>query len=237
MEKKKRNELEAVLDFSASEEHLEEGEDNLGSSPIRTCIAGRERKSKGDLIRFVLSPQNAVTPDIHSRLPGRGVWVTAEKSAVQEAVKRKGFQRAFKASQISVSGRLADEVEELLKRHAIERLSIVKKAGQILTGFTKVYEGLNQKAVIALVHAQEAAEDGRNKLWKKFAAVCGAQEHIAAINCLTSAEIGLATGGSNVIHAGLKEGGAAREFLKAIERFQHYRTVGNGIDPLRQGKE
>ena len=235
--KKKRSDEEPVLEFLNESTHLTESGQNLTESiPVRTCVAERARKEKPFLLRFVLSPQNSVIPDIKGTLPGRGVWVTAKKSAVAEAVKRKAFQRAFR-KQASVSAELPLQVEELFKRSVLERLSICNKAGLVVVGFARVEEALNRGEITGLLHASDAAEGGKVKLGRKFRAIYSGKDHIPPENRFTSAEISLATGSTNVIHAGLKEGGAASAFFEALERLTGYCAREVTDDRLRQDKE
>jgi len=235
--KKKLSEEEPILEFLGEGSHLtESGQDGGESIPVRTCIVERARKEKPFLLRFVLSPQDSVVPDIKGNLPGRGVWVTAKKAAVAEALKRRAFQRAFRKP-VSASEDLSYQVEELFKRSALERLSICNKAGLVVVGFAKVEEALNRGGIAGLLHASGAAEGGKAKLDRKFAALYSEKDHIPPKNCFTSAEISLATGSTNVIHAGIKDGGASRAFFEALDRFSGYCT-GEGVEiPLRQGKE
>jgi hypothetical protein len=234
--KKKRYEDEPILEFPAEEPHLTgETQSACESLPVRTCIVERARKEKPFLLRFVLSPEGGVTPDIKGNLPGRGVWVTAKKSAVAEAVKRRAFQRAFRKA-VQVAEDLPYQVEELFKRSALERLSICNKAGLLTVGFAKVEEALSRGQLAGLLHASDGAEGGKAKLDKRFAALYSGKDHIAPKNCFTSAEISLAAGSSNVIHAGIKEGGASRAFFDALERLSGYRTGDDSEIPLRQGK-
>lgn len=223
--KKKRFDAEPILDFSGDCSHLiESALDNVHGFPVRTCILKRERKDKPSLLRFVLSPENKVVPDIKERLPGRGAWVSAKKVAVEDAVKRRAFQRAFKKP-VSAEPTLALQVEELLKRSAIDYLSIANKAGLVVTGFAKVEAAIQRGQIVILLHASSAAADGVAKLDGKFAK--SGINHIPPKNYLTSPEISLAMGSVNVIHAGLKEGGAAFSFLRALERFNDYCTDEN----------
>jgi uncharacterized protein len=233
--KKKRSEPEPILEFSEAAHHVQDwGQD--GALPIRTCIVERGRKEKPFLIRFVLSPQGTVVPDIKGKLPGRGVWVTAKKPAVAEAVKKRAFQRAFRKP-VLAGDDLPLQVEELFKRSALERLSIANKAGLVVTGFSKIEEGLKRGEIVALLHADTAGADGRRKLDNRFGALTSGKDHIAPKNCFTSAEISLAAGSSNVIHAGLREGGASRAFFQALDRFSDYCTEDAPEAPLRQGGE
>ncbi|HWJ20159.1 MAG TPA: RNA-binding protein [Geobacterales bacterium] len=232
--KKKRSESEPILDFLDETAHLEEGDQ--GGNPIRTCIVDRERKEKPSLLRFVLSPQEEVVPDVKGNLPGRGVWVTARNHIVADAVKRRAFQRAFR-KQVTVSDSLSLEVERLFKRSALERLSICNKAGLLVVGFAKVEEALKRHEIVALLHADTAATDGKAKLDRKHEALFVGRDYIAPKNCFTSAEISLAAGSIGVIHAGLREGGATRAFLQALDRLSAYCAGEAEIASLCQDRE
>ena len=232
--KKKRSEPEPILDLFEETAHLEEGDQS--GTPIRTCIVERERKEKPFLLRFVLSPQAEVVPDVKGNLPGRGVWLTARKQTVADAVKRCAFQRAFR-KQVTVSDSVSLEVERLFKRSALERLSICNKAGLLVVGFAKVEEALKRHEIVALLHADTAATDGKAKLDRKLEALFAGKDYIAPKNCFTSAEISLAAGSTGVIHAGLREGGATRAFLQALDRLSAYCAGEAEIASLRQDRE
>jgi len=235
--KKKRSEEEPVLELLSEGSHLTEGgQSGIESIPIRTCIVERARKERPFLLRFVLSPQDSVVPDIKGNLPGRGVWVTANKETVAEAVKRRAFQRAFRKPVVAGED-LPLQVEQLFKRSALERLSICNKAGLVVLGFAKVEEALSRGEIAGLLHASDAAEGGKAKLDRKFAALCSGKDRIAPRNCFTSAEISLAMGSTNVIHAGVKDGGASRALFEALDRLSCYCAGGIANHSLRQGKE
>ncbi len=232
--KKKRSEAEPILDFLEETSHVEE--DDQGGNPIRTCIVERERKEKPFLLRFALSPQEEVAPDIKGNLPGRGVWVTARRQVVADAVKRRAFQRAFRKT-VTVSDNLPLEVERLFKRSALERLSFCNKAGLMVVGFAKVEEALKRREIVALLHADTAATDGKAKLDRKLEALVAGKDYIAPKNCFSSAEISLAAGSAGVIHAGLREGGATRAFLQALDRLSAYCAGEAEVALLRQDRE
>src|SRR5690606_38506391 len=104
---------------------------------LRTCVVTREQRPPEDLIRFVPGPDGQIVPDVGRRLPGRGVWVTAERGAVAEAVKRKAFSKGLKR-QVTAAADLPDLVERLLMKRATDALSLANKAGLVTTGFTRV---------------------------------------------------------------------------------------------------
>ena len=200
----------------AEREHESETDDT-----VRRCALTRERLPKQDLIRFVLAPSGEIVPDLKERLPGRGVWVTADLALVAEAAKRNVFARALKA-QAKVSAGLADQVDRLWVDAALGALALAKKAGEVVFGTAKVEEAIAKGKVAALIHASDAAEDGCRKLDGKFRASARG-ENPAPIRIFSADELGLASGKTNVIHAALIQGGAAAKFLANTSRAERYR--------------
>jgi predicted RNA-binding protein YlxR (DUF448 family) len=194
--------------------------------PERTCIVSRAVRPADELIRFVVGPDGNVVPDLKHRLPGRGVWVSARKDAVAEAVRRRLFARAFKA-QVQVAAALAGEIDEALRRDLKQALSLANKAGAVVSGFAKVEAALAAGDVAALVHAAEAAEDGRRKLATALRkhgddAISG----IPVVDELSGEELDLALGRSHVIHAGLVAGPGSDGFITRWRRLRSYRGAG-----------
>lgn len=190
----------------------------------RLCIVTRAVRPVDDLIRFVVGPQGEVIADLRCRLPGRGVWVTATRKAVEQAVRRKAFARGFKRDVGNV-GDLAARTEALMQRAVIEALAIAGKAGLVAAGFAKTAAALQREDVVALVNAAEAAPDGVRKLTGLLRAR-GAK--IAAVNFLASAQLDLALGRPNVVHAALLAGSASDTFLSRARRLERFRTGAAG---------
>lgn len=189
----------------------------------RLCVATRAECDPDDLIRFVASPEGQLVADLARRLPGRGVWVTSERWAVEKAIKTKAFARALKRS-ISAGEDLASDVDRLIERRALEALSLANKAGLAVLGFAQVHAALEKEAVAVLIHGFEAAEDGRAKLDRKFEAICragGREPRIA--DCFSIEQLSLAMGRSNVVHAALIDGGASERFWFESRRLRRYR--------------
>ncbi len=203
--------------------------DEGDTGPLRTCIVSRVQKPPEELIRFVVGPEGTIVPDLARRLPGRGVWVDATRTAVAEAVRRKAFARSLK-QHVSIPADLPDLVERLLAKRLVEAVSIANKAGLVVAGFAKVDELIEAGRVAVLIHAAEAASDGAAKLDRKFKALAGPDRARAATVCeLTGGELSLAMGRSNVIHAAAAEGGAALRLIEEARRLGRYRR-GEGPD-------
>jgi len=204
----------------ATAEHDRDG-DHGADGAVRACALTRVRRPKDELIRFVLGPDGAVVPDLKAKLPGRGMWLTAAHDAVADAAKRNLFTRTLKA-QAQVPEGLAAQVDRLLAEAALSALSLANKAGEAVFGHAKVEEALAKGRVQALLHAREAAEDGCRKLDGK-ARRMSAEGPIPSIRAFGVDELSLASGRTNVIHAALIQGGAARNVLAAVSRLERYR--------------
>jgi predicted RNA-binding protein YlxR (DUF448 family) len=189
----------------------------------RTCIVSREAGEAEDMIRFVLSPQGKVVPDLRRKLPGRGVWVTARRETVETAVRKRLFSRGFK-SEAEAPADLAQDVDRLLEAEALSALGLARKAGLVITGFGKVDAALRQGKVRLLLHAAEAAPDGVRKLSQAIHALGEAGAGLPVHSIFTSAQMDLALGGDNVVHAAALAGGASELLLGRIRRLASYRN-------------
>ncbi len=196
----------------------------------RTCIVTREALPAERLIRFVAAPDGAVVPALRRRLPGRGVWVTGAAEHVRAAEKKRLFGRGLGA-EVRVEPGLADRVAALLREQALSAVSLARKAGDLVTGFAKAEAALAEGRVVALIHAADAGSDGVAKLEGAARRRRGAAAELPAIRIFTSAELDLAIGRSNVIHAALLAGPAGNNALsrvRALADFLGGDTVAGG---------
>jgi hypothetical protein len=202
--------------------HSEGPAEALG--PVRLCAVSRTEKPTEELIRFVLAPDGTIVPDLARRLPGRGVWVEARRGAVATAARRNVFARNLKRP-VSVPADLADQVERLMRKRLAEALSLAKKAGLAVSGFAKVEELIGRGRAAVLLHAADAAAEGVEKLDRKFKALKGEMAtREATVRELTGAEMSLAMGLTNVIHAASSQGGASKRIVQEAERLRRYRS-------------
>jgi predicted RNA-binding protein YlxR (DUF448 family) len=184
--------------------------------------AGRERRdlvsgeSLGEerLIRFVAGPGGEVTPDVARKLPGRGLWVEAQRDAVETAARKGLFSRAAKARLAAPAG-LADEVERLLRRRLLSGLGLARKAGELISGFEKTAAALKSAKVAFLIEASDGSVDGRGKLVKLAA---HATNRPQIVGVFSSDELGLALGLDNVIHLAFLAGQGADNWSADVKR-------------------
>lgn len=191
--------------------------------PERTCIVTRRKGAPDEFIRFVVGPDRAVVPDLRCKLPGRGAWVTAEKAVVSDAVKRKSFKRAFK-SEVEVSPTLADLIDGLMEKDALQALALANKAGLVVAGSTKVQGSIGPRVPAALVHASDGSADGLRKVEAAVRRLMGDEaDAIPRIRDFRSDQLDLALGRTNVIHAAVAGGSAGEGFVSRARRLERYR--------------
>lgn len=206
---------------------LDNGPRTDRSATMRMCAVSREVKPVDELIRFVLSPQGEVVPDLKRKLPGRGLWIAASRARVAEAVRRNQFSRGFKRD-VRAAQTLPADTENLLVRSAVEALAMAAKAGQVVSGFAKVEEAIAGGQATALIHASDGAADGIRKLDAKVrqrGGNHGESPPFPVVTALTSAELDLALGRANVIHAALLAGPAGKTFLSRSQILVRYRMA------------
>src|SRR5256885_16629896 len=129
--------------LASADPDLDNGPRTDRSATMRTCAVSREVRPIDELIRFVVSPQGEVVADLKRKLPGRGLWVSASRQAVAEAVRRNQFSRGFRGEGRSAPT-LPLETENLLVRSAIEAPPMAPKAGPGGSGFPQVEEAFEQ---------------------------------------------------------------------------------------------
>jgi predicted RNA-binding protein YlxR (DUF448 family) len=195
---------------------------------MRECALTRESKPVAELLRFVVGPDEVIVPDTDAKAEGRGVWITLGEKAVAEAVKKKAFAKSLK-TQVSVPDDLAALARQRLEQRLLNALSMARKAGQIVTGATKVRAAVDADECLALLTATDAARDGRDKMasaiWGHDAAAreAGIEGRVTPhFELLSSDQLGLALGLENVIHAALVKGAAAQSALARAQRLARY---------------
>ena len=203
---------------------LDRGAANAARGTQRTCALTREQLPVEAMLRFVVSPNGEAVPDIKRKLPGRGIWVTATRAALEEAVQRKVFARGFKR-EVRVAADLAAQTERLLERSALDALAIAGKSGNAVAGFAKIEAALAHEDVVALIHATDAADDGRRKLNAALRRqTMRKSREIAVIEEFSGSQLDLALNRPNVVHAALLAGPVSGTFLARAARLARFRT-------------
>jgi len=203
-------------------EERDNGSRQVSGSRERRCIVTGEVLPEARLLRFVLSPDGQIVPDVEAKLPGRGLWVGADRAIIAQAVAKRLFARAAKAPAIADSG-LPERAESRLVERILAHLGLARRAGELILGFDQVDKVLRSADPPALIiEAAEAAPDGRRKLQ---AAATARGRVPFVIGALTNAELSLALGRENVVHAALKPGRIAERLIFEAARLSGFRAL------------
>ena len=188
----------------------------------RLCAATRRPRPIDELIRLVEGPDGALVADLKNKLPGRGVWVTADRASIDQAIKTKACQKSLKRP-VTIDPRMPDIIEGLLWKSALDALSFANKAGALVLGFERVLAALDSGKIAAVIHASDAGADGLRKLESARSRVETTDLPIKSIDCFSNEQLSLALGRPNVVHAALFDAPAARNFIEQTERLLRFR--------------
>ena len=196
--------------------------------PERKCIVTGESQPKAGLIRFVVGPEDQVVPDLLGRLPGRGFYVSATRTALEKAVKKGLFARAARM-QVKVPEGLVNEIEDQLARRVVDLISLARKAGDAVMGYEKVKEWLAKDQAVVLIQASDGSERGKTKL----RAPPGDESFIG---CLTARELGLSFGREHAIHGALASGGLTPRVVEVAAKLAGLREQIDGVAVTKDTK-
>lgn len=197
------------------------------SDPERRCIVTGEVQPKAGLVRFVLGPDGMIYPDVAGKLPGRGIWITADRGAIETAMKKGLFARAAKAP-AKTPENLVEMVEQALASRVVDLISLERKAGKAVVGFEKVKGWLAEGRAKVLLQASDGSDRGKGKLWTP--------EGGRWFGCLTSQELGLAFGRDRAIHGALAAGGLTRRVIEDASRLAGVRKQDGGKTAMKDTK-
>jgi predicted RNA-binding protein YlxR (DUF448 family) len=206
--------MEAVLTPPAQESRIKPAPEHR-----RKCLVSGELLDKEELIRFVVGPEQNLVPDLAQKLPGRGLWVTADRASIDTAVQKKLFARAA-GEKVNVSSNLADWVAELLKKRSLDLLGMAKGASLTFLGETQVEQALKAKKLALLLLADDASQPIDNP------------DHIPECRLFTRAELGAAFGYEQIVYAGLKSQALTKTIKNDIRRWSC--IVQNNSAPTAQ---
>jgi predicted RNA-binding protein YlxR (DUF448 family) len=175
----------------------------------RQCIVTRQVKPAEEMIRFVVGPEDMLVPDVAAKLPGRGIWLSASKLLLAEAIAKRAFTKAAKQS-VHAPDNLHELIEKLLHQRVKDSLSMARKAGQLISGSDKVTEALAKGQVAMLLHASDASEDGIRKL---------KASDIPTYRGFSRELLSEITGKENAVHVAVLSGQAGAFFIAQLRRF------------------
>ncbi len=186
--------------------------------PMRRCLVSGERRPKAELLRFVVSPEGEVVFDLTDRLPGRGLWLKAERDMISTAASKRLFSKAARQSVVVPEG-LVDSVAAGLKRRCLDRLGLARRAGLVSMGFEQVRMAVQSGRVAVIVEAVDGSADGRQK-------ITGTAPDLPVIDLFTGAELGQALGRDHVVHVALSAGGMTDALQLEVGRYRGVIAAG-----------
>lgn len=185
----------------------------------RKCIATGDVQPTAGLIRFVVSPDNQIVPDIMGKLPGRGIWVSADRAALEKAAGKGLFARAAKQP-VTVPDNLVAMVESMLVRRVVDLIAMTRKSGRAVAGYEKVKDWLTKDEAEILLQSSDGSERGKSKL--------STPKGGRFIGWLTNEELGQAFGRQTVVHAAIGAGGLAPRVVEEAARLKGLRVSKGG---------
>lgn len=186
--------------------------------PVRRCVVSGRTGPRESFLRFVAGPEGTLVPDIEGKLPGRGLWLTVSRAALDEAVAKNAFAKAARMG-LKIPAGLADTVDRLLLRRALEGLSLAKRAGAVAAGFTKAKALIDKGGAGLVVEALDASRAERARL--------GGRD-IETVSGLSAEDMGAALGRDNAVHVALRAGPLAARVKTDLARLAAFRGDGLG---------
>ena len=199
--------------------------------PERRCIATGIVRPKAELIRFVVGPDGEVVPDLAERLPGRGLWVSAEREALLRAHAKGLFAKAARRT-VRAPDDLVDRVEALLHKSCIDLIGMARRAGQAVAGYEKVHAWLAEGRAAVLLAASDGAADGRAKLAALAAAV---RPTPTLLEIFSADTLGMAFARDRMVHAAVARGGLAERLVAEAARLDGIRGRADRVGPAGRG--
>jgi len=176
----------------------------------RRCIVTGEVLAHELMIRFAISPDNIVTPDLEEKLPGRGYWVVARHSELMKAVVNDAFSRAAQRKVI-IPAALIDQVIVLARRACLAILGMARRGWEVEFGYDFVRQALIARKAGVLLIAGNAPTEMQHKL-------DSARGDIPVVTLFSTAELSAALGRDSLAFAAINKGQWTLRFLIECNR-------------------
>jgi len=182
---------------------------------LRRCIATGTISDRSRLLRFVVHPSGELVPDVASRLPGRGLWLTPRREILENAIARRLFARSARRP-VAIPPGFADRVEDILVQRCCDLIGLARRAGLAVAGLEKVREAVRTERAGLLVLALDGAEGGRRKLRSLG-------RRLPAVIVLTAAEMGATFGRDHVVNIAIGSGALSERVFGIAQKIAGFR--------------
>ena len=193
--------------------------------PVRRCIVSGAVRPRSALLRFAVSADGMVAPDLSCRLPGRGIWVEPRRDSLRQACDRNLFARSARRPVRPIDG-LVKLVEDQLLHRCLDLLRMGRRADRVVVGHDQVAAELRRTAARALEGAVLAtAMDASPRAVAEADRLAAPGENgLARINCLSADELGQPFDRARVVHLMVMPGRLAERFLQEALRLTGMRS-------------
>lgn len=211
--------------------------------PERKCVLSGEHGPRAGLIRLALGPDGRVAPDVNAKAPGRGAWIGVDRPTLETAIakgKLKGaLARAFKTNAVEIPDDLPQRIEDALSRATLDRLGLEARTGNLATGSDRIAEAARKGEVALLIHADDAAEDGRRKLDQalRVGRDMEGSELRGLVIPASRTILSMALGRENVVHIGIVTPGAAARVSDSLARWCRFIGRNAEVRPCDHGSQ
>lgn len=192
-------------------------EDRPMGARERRCVASGETAPRERMLRFVVAPDPALglVADIAGDLPGRGMWVSANRTALERAIARNAFARAARGA-LRVDPDLPARVEAGLAARLVDWIGLARRAGAAVAGFEKTRAALSRGKLVLIVAASDASPSESARL---------AGPDVPRLDLLTRDELGRAFGRDVLVHVGILDAAWARRLTTEHSRLAGFRRA------------
>ena len=210
--------MNAMLEIPAADTALDDAAD---TGPNRRCIASGESRPIAQLVRFVVGPEDTIFPDVDQRLPGRGLWLSADRSMIETAATKRLFSKAARQN-VQTPPDLADTVADLLKRRCLNHLGLARRAGLVAAGAEKVRTQIASGRTAVLLEAADGSMPERAK-------ITALAPTLPVVDLFTGSELGAALGRDAVVHVAMLPGRLTAMLVEDAGRYAGVRRSEDAV--------
>lgn len=194
--------------------HNHKNRRRAGVVGTKTCFVTKEAAQRTEMLRFVVSPDRVVVFDVAEKLPGRGMWLAADKKLLEQAIAKRIFFKAAHGT-VKIPEDLLTQVENALRLNCINLLALCRKAGLLVFGYEAVKKALSEQNVVVAFEAADASVRGQNKLFR-------ADDTFPVYTFFNRAELGQLTGQDEAVHLALSDGKLSAMAEKAACKLAYF---------------
>ena len=158
-----------------------------------------------DFIKFSLSPDKKLVPDLHNNLPGKSIWAPADRVLIKHIQEREDVKEHFGVSHFFITD-LEFLIKKMLRNKILNSISLSKKAGYLAIGLDTIKAQLIEKKHCLVIVAKGAKSLNGYSFFSSNTISCFE-------NLLYQRDLEKSTGKNNVKYVGI----LSKVFKKTIQ--------------------